>query len=234
MNQEAWQRVQEIFHAALHYERAERSAFLMNECAGDNSLLVEVESLLEAHERSGSFMNASESLVSTQLANSHLLHAGRTFGHYQIISEIGAGGMGQIFLAQHTKLNCKVALKVLPANVAGDADRLGRFVREAQAAASLNHPSIAHIKEIDELEGIHFIAMEYVDGVTFRKLLDSKTTPLKKLFEYFIQVAEGLAKAHELGIVHRDLKPDNIMISHDSFAKIPDFGLAKLDRKSVV
>ena len=152
----------------------------------------------------------------------------RTLSHYRIISKIGAGGMGEVYLAQDTKLDRKVALKILPAEVASNRDRMERFVREAKSAAALNHPNIAHIYEIGEHDGTNFIAMEFVDGVTLREKIHRDRVPLSKLLKYLIQVAVGLSKAHAAGIVHRDLKPDNIMITRDDYAKVLDFGLAKL------
>jgi serine/threonine protein kinase/tetratricopeptide (TPR) repeat protein len=151
-----------------------------------------------------------------------------TLSHYRIVSKIGAGGMGEVYLAQDTKLDRKVALKVLPADVASNRDRMDRFVREAKSAAALNHPHIGQIHEIGEHEGTHFIVIEFIDGVTLREKIHSGKTDLKKLLKYLQQVAEGLSKAHSAGIVHRDLKPDNIMITNDGFAKVLDFGLAKL------
>src|SRR5262249_26098628 len=136
--------------------------------------------------------------------------------------------MGEVYLAQDTKLDRKVAVKVLPADVASNADRMSRFVREAKAAAALNHPNIAHIYEIGEAEGTHYISMEFVEGVTLRDKIHYERSGLGKLLRYLQHTAEGLAKAHGAGIVHRDLKPDNIMISNDGHAKILDFGLAKL------
>ncbi len=149
-------------------------------------------------------------------------------GHYRILKPLGAGGMGEVFLAEDTRLNRKVALKILPADVAHDAERMRRFIQEAEASAALNHPNIAHIYEIGESNGTRFIAMEYVDGVTLHEKIHAEKTPLRKLLKYLVQTAEGLAKAHAAGIVHRDLKPDNIMIARDDYAKILDFGLAKL------
>src|SRR5437016_8022624 len=161
--------------------------------------------------------------------------AGTQLGHYTIVSQLGAGGMGEVYLAQDTKLDRKVALKILPADVASNHDRMERFVREAKSAAALNHPHIAHIYEIGESgssptvrEGMHFIAMEFIDGVTLSEKIHRDKAPLQKLLKYLTQVAEGLSKAHAAGIVHRDLKPDNIMITRDDYAKILDFGLAKL------
>jgi len=151
-----------------------------------------------------------------------------TLSHYRIVSKIGAGGMGEVYLAQDTKLDRRVALKILPADVASSRDRMERFIREAKSAAALNHPHIAQIHEIGEHDGTHFIVMEFIDGVTLREKIHRERTELRKLLKYLQQVAEGLSKAHAAGIVHRDLKPDNIMITRDGFAKVLDFGLAKL------
>jgi serine/threonine protein kinase len=156
------------------------------------------------------------------------LAAGTKLGRYEIRSQLGVGGMGEVYLAQDTKLDRKIALKILPEEVAAKRERMARFVREAKAAAALNHPNIAHIYEIDEVDGHHFIAMEFVDGQTLREKIYRDSTDLRKLLRYLQQVAEGLAKAHAAGIVHRDLKPDNIIIARDGYAKILDFGLAKL------
>jgi serine/threonine protein kinase len=136
--------------------------------------------------------------------------------------------MGEVYLAQDGALDRSVALKILPPDLAAKKDRMERFVREAKAAAALNHPNIAHIYEIGESDGVNFIAMEFVDGDTLRQLIHGRSTDLKKLLRYLQHTAEGLAKAHTAGIVHRDLKPDNIMITRDGHAKILDFGLAKL------
>src|SRR2546425_3346317 len=153
---------------------------------------------------------------------------GKQLGHYEIRSLLAAGGMGEVYLAQDTRLDRKVALKVLPADVASHSNRMERFVREAKSAAVLNHPYIAEVFEIGEHDGTHFIAMEFIDGVTLGEKIHRDKAPLAKLLKYLTQVAEGLAKAHSAGIVHRDLKPDNIMITRDNYAKILDFGLAKL------
>ena len=156
------------------------------------------------------------------------LATGTKLGRYEIRSKIGAGGMGEVYLAQDTKLDRKIALKILPARVAANHDRMQRFVQEAKAAAALNHPNIAHIYEIGEHEGTNFIAMEFIEGHTLREIIHGGQTDLAKLLRYLQHVAEGLAKAHAAGIVHRDLKPDNVMITRDGHAKILDFGLAKL------
>lgn len=152
---------------------------------------------------------------------------GTKLGRFEIRSKLGAGGMGEVYLAEDVQLNRSVALKILPGE-AVSRDRIDRFMREAKAAAALNHPHIAHIYEIGESDELRFIAMELIDGVTLRNKIHHERTPLLQLLKWLTQVAEGLAKAHASGIVHRDLKPDNIMITHDGHAKILDFGLAKL------
>jgi eukaryotic-like serine/threonine-protein kinase len=153
---------------------------------------------------------------------------GTHLGRYEIRSKLGAGGMGEVYLAQDTKLDRKVALKILPPELASNQDRMRRFIQEAKAAAALNHPNIATIHEIGENDGVNFIAMEFIDGLTLREVVHEHQTDLPKLLRYLQHVAQGLAKAHAAGIVHRDLKPDNIMVTRDGHAKILDFGLAKL------
>src|SRR5438105_5937154 len=157
-----------------------------------------------------------------------LLSSGTKLGRYEIRSKIGEGGMGEVYLAEDTQLHRKVALKILTAEFAAHSDRMRRFKQEAMAAAALNHPNIAHIYEVGDDQAVHFIAMEFVDGITLRRLIHEPKARLKKLLRYLEHVAEGLAKAHAAGIVHRDLKPDNIMVTRDGHAKILDFGLAKL------
>src|SRR5437016_13920931 len=157
------------------------------------------------------------------------LAPGTRLGRYEIRSKIGEGGMGEVYLAEDTQLRRRVALKILPADIASNKDRMRRFVQEAQAAAALNHPNIAHIYEISEVDGLNFIAMEFIEGRTLRDYLhDNKTEDLPRVLRHLQHVAAGLAKAHAAGIVHRDLKPDNVMITRDGHAKILDFGLAKL------
>lgn len=153
---------------------------------------------------------------------------GTRLGRYEVRSAIGAGGMGEVYLAQDLELDRKVALKVLPSELAANRDRMRRFVQEAKAAAALNHPNIAHIYEIGESQGTHFIAMEFVDGETLRQFIERGEPDLPKALRYLQHVADALAQAHSAGIVHRDLKPDNIMITRQGHAKILDFGLAKL------
>lgn len=156
------------------------------------------------------------------------LSAGTKLGRYEIRSPLGTGGMGVVYRAEDTQLRRQVAIKILPGDVATDNGRMWRFKQEAQAAAALSHPNIAHIYEVGEDNGIHFIAMELVDGPTLREIIQNGTERLPKLLRYLQHTAEGLASAHAAGIVHRDLKPDNIMVTKNGHAKILDFGLAKL------
>lgn len=153
---------------------------------------------------------------------------GTKLGRYEIRSKVGEGGMGEVYLAQDTKLDRKIALKILPAEVAPHRDRMERFVREAKAAAALNHPNIAHIYEISEADGVDFIAMEYVEGETLQARIKRNPVELKEALAIATQAAEGLSEAHAHGIVHRDIKPGNIMITTRGRVKVMDFGLAKV------
>src|SRR6266496_3889086 len=228
MNSEQWQRVKELCAAAMRLAPDERARFLAEACADDGARR-EVEALLAAYE--SQFMErpavgeVAEMIIK---APSNRLAAGERISHYEIVRPVGVGGMGEVYLAQDMRLKRKVALKVLPADLINDRERLHRFEQEAQAAAALNHPNIAHIYEIGEAEGTNFIAMEFVDGETLREKAHPGKSELKVLLKFLHQVAHGLAKAHASGIVDRDLKPDNIMITRDGHAKILDFGLAKL------
>jgi serine/threonine protein kinase len=151
---------------------------------------------------------------------------GTKFGRYEIRSKIGAGGMGEVYLAQDTKLDRKVALKILPAEVAAHPDWMKPFVQEAKAASALNHPNIITIHEIDETDSGHFIATEFIDGETLRERMRKAPVKLGEVLDVAAQIASALSAAHAAGIVHRDLKPDNVMITRDGFAKVLDFGQA--------
>src|SRR5713226_8988911 len=156
------------------------------------------------------------------------LTSGTKLGPYEIIELLGAGGMGEVYRARDARLDRSVAIKILPAAFSADSDRLHRFEKEARSASALNHPNIITIHELGQDGSTHYIAMEMVEGKTLRELLDSGLLPMRKAIEIAAQIAEGLTKAHEAGIAHRDLKPENLMVSHDGFVKILDFGLAKL------
>ena len=229
MTSERWRRVDELFHATMGRDAMERADFLREACAGDNALRSEVEKLIAAHEKDGSFIDspayaATEFLIDDQA----VLTAGQRLGHYEITSPIGRGGMGEVYLAEDTRLGRKVALKLLPSEFTGDEDRLRRFRQEARAASALNHPNILTIHEIGSENGTHFMATEYVEGDTLRRRMAGGALKLGEALDLAIQVASALAAAHQAGIVHRDIKPENIMVRSDGYAKVLDFGLAKL------
>src|SRR5437870_3573123 len=159
------------------------------------------------------------------------IQTGTRLGRYEIRSKIGAGGMGEVYLAQDTKLDRKVALKILPAEIAADRGRMNRFVQEAKAASGLNHPNIITIYEIDETDSGHFIATEFIDGETLRQHIRSTPLKLSEVLDVAAQIASALAAAHAAAIVHRDIKPENVMIRHDGIVKVLGFGLAKLTER---
>jgi serine/threonine protein kinase/tetratricopeptide (TPR) repeat protein len=160
------------------------------------------------------------------------LENGSIINQYKILSPIGEGGMGEVFLAQDTKLDRKVALKILPSEFADDSDRMSRFVREAKSASSLNHPNIITIHEISESNGTHFITTEFIDGKTLNEYKQANPLDYKSALEIAIQVASALDEAHHAGIVHRDIKPDNVMVRSNGLAKLLDFGIAKVSASS--
>jgi serine/threonine protein kinase len=235
MTPQQYERLTELFHAALEIAPDQRAPFLDQLSDGDADLRCELESLLAVREQRQTFTEPPEDIAAAYLvqqsgtpAEVPSLAPNTRIDRYEIRCLLGKGGMGEVYLAEDLRLHRKVALKILPNGVAASEDRMRRFEQEATAAAALNHPHIAHIYEIGQSESTHFIAMEYIDGDTLRDKIHRDKAPLCKLLKYLIQVAEGLTKAHAAGIVHRDLKPDNIMITHDDYAKILDFGLAKL------
>ncbi|HEY7862766.1 MAG TPA: serine/threonine-protein kinase, partial [Thermoanaerobaculia bacterium] len=160
--------------------------------------------------------------------DSSVFPPGSMVGPFEVLGPLGAGGMGEVYRARDTRLGREVALKVLPRQLLSNREGLVRFAQEARAASSLNHPNIVTIFEIGTADNSPFLAMELIDGQTLRDLLDAGPVPIRRAIDLAAQVSDGLAKAHEAGIVHRDLKPDNIMVSKDGFAKILDFGIAKL------
>ena len=234
MKPEGWRRVEDLCHRALELDESERSAFLQAACGSDDELRREVESLL-AHEKkaehfieSPALAAAGKILAKETSRKTEKSLIGSTISHYRVIEKLGGGGMGVVYKAEDIDLGRFVALKFLPDEVAHDSQALGRFQREAKAASGLNHPNIVTIYELGHLEGTYYIAMELICGDTLRTLISSGPVPFRKTIIIATQIADALAKAHELSLVHRDLKPDNLMVTNDGTVKILDFGLAKL------
>jgi len=229
MKPDQWQKVKELFEEALQHKPGERRRFLERTCGGDVELLEEVASLLASHERAGSFI-AAEAIEDA----AHLLIDGATearrgefIGHYRLLSMLGRGGMGDVYLAADTRLGREVALKLLPAEFANDSERVKRFEREARIASSLNHPNILTIYEIGRDGETIFIATEFVKGLTLRQRLADGAIDPAEAVDVTVQMASALEAAHSAGIVHRDIKPENVMLRPDGYVKVLDFGLAK-------
>ena len=230
MTPERWREIESVLQDALDRSPAERCSFLEQACAGDEELKAEANSLIDA------YLEASEFIEQPALAqDAHVLldpgldnNIGRDIGPYKIIERLGAGGMGEVYLAHDTRLNRQVALKLLPRYFAADDERLRRFQSEARAASALNHPNILTIYEVGETGGIYFIAAEFVAGQTIRELISEKKLSLEEILDIVQQIASALSSAHAAGIVHRDIKPENIMLRPDGLLKILDFGIAKL------
>ena len=236
MAPQRWQRIQEIFHAALERDPPERAAVLDRLCEGDSTLRAEVASLLAGHQRAPSFLNTSPPMVDPSpdgTPSAPAFAAGQRVGPYMVEREIGRGGMGIIYLALDTRLGREVALKTLPAGLHLNEQRRERLRVEARAAAGLSHPGIAMVFALEEFEGALWIVFEYVPGQTLRQILQERgALPQDDLLNAASQIAAALAAAHASGIVHRDLKPENVIMTADGRLKILDFGLARLLRAS--
>jgi eukaryotic-like serine/threonine-protein kinase len=224
------QTIEEIFHAALDQEPHQISAFLDTACGGDELVRRKVEALLASHQRPGSFIETSAVGLATRIIENGQadLLVGQTFGHYKISKRIGAGGMGEVYLATDIKAGRKAALKLLPMRFTGDAERLKRFQQEAHAVVALNHPNILTVYEIGEGHSTHYIASELIEGETLRQRLMRGRIEVGDAVDVAIQVASALAAAHAAGIIHRDISPGNIMLRPDGYVKVLDFGIAKL------
>lgn len=231
------QQIKQLYQAALDRAPNERATFLAEACPADEALRREVEALLVYEERTESFLETpAVKWAAGMLAEDKAVAlAGREIGTYRIQSLLGAGGMGEVWLAQDSRLGRKAALKLLPARFTLDRERVRRFMREARAASALNHPNIVTIYEIgtapSEQGKLHFIAQEFIDGVTLRQRLLHGRLSLTEALDIAMQTATALAAAHEAGIIHRDIKPENLMLRRDGFVKVLDFGLAKLTER---
>ena len=232
MDVERWRRIEALYHAADARPQNERTAFVRQACAGDEALAREVLALLDQPASAGAFFAQPAAGIAAPLLTDESALLGRRIGGYEIVSRIGAGGMGEVYRARDTRLGRDVAIKILPRAFTSDPDRLARFEREARVLASLNHPNIATIHGVEDADGVRAIVMELVDGDTLADRLASlgashKFMPVREALAIARQVADGLDAAHEKGIVHRDLNPANIAITRDGVVKVLDFGLAK-------
>ncbi len=241
MNPERLRRIEELYFEASALAQEQRLDFLAKATAGDNSLLREVEALLSHEKAAESFMEApafQKQMASLADGCKEVSTAltGRTLGRYQVQERIGAGGMGVVYRALDTRLGRTVALKVLPPGLTADPERRNRFVREAKAASALNHRNIITIFDIDQVDGVDFIAMEYLDGRTLQDVIACRELVAPDAVNFAVQIVQALVAAHSAGIIHRDIKPANIMITGapngPSQVKVLDFGLAKLSEST--
>lgn len=234
MTPERWRQITNIFESALRREAAERAVFVVEACKGDDSLRREVEEMLESHEQASHFIEEPAMNLAAKLARADegASLVGQRILHYQVLALLGAGGMGEVYLAKDTRLGRRVALKLLPEDLAQDERRVNRFQQEARAVSALNHPNILTIHEIGKVDSRHFIATEFIEGETLRQALSRGTMGLTFALDVGIQAASALAEAHEAGIIHRDIKPENVMIRRGPIVKVLDFGLAKLTERS--
>jgi eukaryotic-like serine/threonine-protein kinase len=221
MTPERWEEVKSMFHRVRELNPEKRSSFLDHACSTDQSLRREVESLLSSDEEAQS--GTSECTMTRAT-----LTAGSRLGECEVQRLIGTGGMGEVYLARDTRLGRDVAIKVLPDYFSQDPDRLRRFEQEARAAAALNHPNILAVFQMGTHQGAPYLVSELLEGGTLREQLVQGPMPLRKAINLGVQIARGLAAAHQKGIAHRDLKPDNLFVTKDGRVKILDFGLAKL------
>jgi len=212
MEPERWQIVEQLFHAALKRNPGERAGFLQQKCADDETLYKEVSSLLTSYSNEDSFFEDSASELAADMFGNMV---GETIGPYEVLSELGSGGMGTVYLAQDVRLGRKIALKLLPPHFTYDKDRLRRFQQEARAASALNHPNILTVHEIEQRADLHYIATEFVDGMTLRQHMTNTRMTLNEVLNIAVQVASALHAAHTAGIAHRDIKPENVMIRSD-------------------
>jgi tetratricopeptide (TPR) repeat protein len=228
---EQWAAVTRIYQATLDRDATERTVFIDEACAGDETLRREVYSLLAFEEEAGSFMEVPAVDVADALSEDpDITLVGRVLSHYHIVSFLGAGGMGEVYLARDPRLDRTVALKILPPDLADDPDRLQRFNREAKAASALSHPNVAIIYDVGESGGIPFIAMEHVEGHTLAATIAGHPLAVADVIDIAAQVADALDAAHSKGITHRDIKPANLMLTPRGQVKVLDFGIAKMKR----
>ena len=225
MSAERWEHLKSVFYQALDQPPEQRRAWLAAACQGDDSMLQEVEALLITHETAGDFLERPAS-VEADDPDAVTLAPGTRLGPYEVIREVGRGGMGIVYLAEDHRLGRRVALKSLPGTVADDADYRARLRREARAAATISHPSVATIYALEEIDGALFIVSEYVAGRSLRAEHEDGPLDAARARAIAIDVARALAAAHDAGVIHRDLKPDNVLLTDGGGVKVVDFGVA--------
>jgi len=228
-----WTAVKRIHQSALEKDPSERAAFVRAACCGDETVLREVESLLSYETDADSFLARPALELAPALTGDPDEHTlvGRALSHYQVLSLLGAGGMGEVYLARDSRLGRTVALKILPGDLARDPERMQRFEREARAASALNHPNVATIHDVGESDGLHFIVMEHVEGETLAARMAVQPLLPADVIDIAVQAADALDVAHAKGITHRDIKPANLMVTARGHLKVLDFGVAKMRRR---
>src|SRR5262245_9070150 len=234
MSPEQWQKIHELFEAALERPAEDRAAFLERACAGAEETRRRVEAMLEADAQNDllvdrpAYQAADIFATLNSRPDDSQSYSGETIGVYRLIKELGRGGMGTVYLAYDTRLGRQAALKLLPSHLVNNPERVRRFQREARTASALNHPNIITIYDFGQEDGRHYIVSEFVEGRTLRNFVGGRDVSLNQILDLVAQVASALEAAHAAGIVHRDIKPENIMLRPDGYAKVLDFGLAKL------
>lgn len=232
MKSDRWQEIERIFHLARQQDPAKREVFLEKACEGDESLRREVDSLLASRSEAEDFIESpAVEVVARAIADDRVKQhsdlVGRTLLRYQIIKQVGSGGMGEVYQAKDLSLDRDVGIKVISQEFARDPDRISRFKREAKLLASLNHPNIAAIHGLEASGETQFLVLELVEGETLSSMMSRGPLAIRKLLDIAVEIADGMAAAHAGGITHRDLKPANVKFSHDGHVKILDFGLAR-------
>lgn len=230
MKQSSWQELELIFNEAIGLPTERRLAFLSTVCISDENLHRNVLSLLDEAKKQTSFFSSPvyESGIRLLASEVNGLLAEPDFAGYKLLKIIGRGGAGVVFLAEDSKLEREIAIKVLPCALAEDDVLIGRFQQEARAASAISHPNVAHIYDFGKDKGRFFLAMEYVNGRTLREIFKNEKLTIAQSLEIAIQIAKALEAAHKKGIIHRDIKPENVILSHeDNTVRVLDFGLAK-------
>lgn len=233
MKTERWRTIEELYHSASNLPDDQRSKFLHDICGEDENLFNEVESLLRYGSSPQSVLDSpavaimAKAMAADEFKSSSTLLEGKTISHYRVLEAIGRGGMGVIYKAVDLKLGRHVALKLLPEYLARDEKALQRFVREARAASTLNHPNICTVYEIDEAEGLHFIAIELLEGETIKERVARGSLSIREILGIAVEISDALESAHSAGIIHRDIKPANIFLTRRGASKVLDFGVAK-------